>query len=77
MLDRALLGDAYRSDLADAAKVVAHEVDDHVQFRSIFGARAQFLGILPCWAGALHRSRRDAAGFAVNGEEEFGAQRQQ
>jgi len=48
-----------------------------VEFRCILAACAKFFRIVPRGARALHRARGDAAGCAIDRQEEFGAERQQ
>ena len=73
--DSARLGDANGSDLADSAKVVALEVDDHVELGLILHAVAKFpVHAALAWAGSLDWPRFDANRTIedVGAEEEFG-----
>ena len=59
---RARLDDADAADLADAAQVVALEVDDHRELGLVLlGARERVAHAGAARAGALDRPRRDAA----------------
>ena len=71
-LDREKIGNADGAEISDAAKVVAHQVDDHQIFGAVFDVgRKRVAGLRIGFKGAgagrcpLHRPRLDGCGRAA------------
>ena len=75
-LDDPRLGNLNRSDLANATKVVAHQIDDHVELRRILGRFQQLSPVRRTGPGSFDRSGDDCAASKVHVKEQLRAQRQ-
>ncbi len=69
--DLSRVGDTHAPVGADAAEVVAHEVDDHVEFGAVLWGLVEIVGVGGCGACAFHRFGGEGVGGWVVGEEGF------